>query len=119
MKYQVISAFRDQRTGDQIDPGNDLPEGLDRDAIERLVAARCLQPVEPETPAAGQSQSSGSGSAEASDLFAGGPGDGQAEDPGAPAGVGEGEAPPPAAAPASDAPSGRRTRRPAAGGVTS
>ena len=46
MKYEIISAFIDRRTGEKIDPGQPVPEGLDKDTIARLVQAQCLRPVE-------------------------------------------------------------------------
>ena len=121
MTYQVISAFIDKRTGRQIDPGEDVPGGLDRETIARLVAANCLRSIEPEATASAPSQLSGSAASGASDLFAGDAGDGQAGDPGAPDGnAATGEAPAAdASAPAgASAPSARRMRRPAAGGAT-
>jgi hypothetical protein len=115
MKYEVISAFRDRRTGHQIDPGAELPEGLDRDDIERLVAARCLRLAEPDAPTPVPSQGTDSAAAKASDLFSddsgGSQDDGQAmsEDSGA------GEASPvEASAPGGSATAPRRSRRSAA-----
>lgn len=64
MTYEVISAFRDRRTGEQIDPGQPLPEGLDRDTIARLIQAQCLRPVEDEpAPSGGQAAGEGDGGA--------------------------------------------------------
>jgi hypothetical protein len=45
MTHKVIAAFRDLRTGECINPGDPLPEGLDEDIIERLVTAKCLKPI--------------------------------------------------------------------------
>jgi hypothetical protein len=120
MTYQVISAFIDKRTGRQIDAGEDVPGGLDRETIARLVAANCLRSTEPETTAPVPNQPAGSAATGASDLFAGDAGDGQAGDPGAPDGnAATGEAPAAdASAPAGgSAPSARRMRRSAAGGA--
>jgi hypothetical protein len=63
MKYEIISAFRDRRTGEQIDPGQPLPEGFDKDTIARLVQAQCLRAVddEPTSPTAQPSGDSGGG----------------------------------------------------------
>ena len=122
MTYEVISAFVDRRTGQQIDLGEDVPDGLDRETIGRLVAANCLRPLEPETPASAPSQLSGSDAAGAADLFSGEAGNGQTGDPGAPVGNAATEEAPPADASApvdGSAPSARRGRRPAAAGVAS
>jgi hypothetical protein len=61
MEYQVISAFQDKRTGDYVEAGQPVPEGLDDETIARLVEAKCLKPIS------------------RSDLFAG-DGDGEADD---------------------------------------
>lgn len=50
MQYKVISAFRDRRTGEQIDPGQALPDWLDGDDIARLIGAGCLRPIEADKP---------------------------------------------------------------------
>lgn len=117
MKYQIISAFIDRRNGQQINPGDDLPEGLDRETIERLIGAQCLRPIDPE-PQSGQPEPpappSGADAGQALDLFGGEAGDSQAGDPGAPDGTAGTDAAPQAGASApsgSSAPSTRRGRR--------
>jgi hypothetical protein len=95
-----------------------MPEGLDRDTLERLVAARCLRPLERETPASSQTGKKAAGGA---DLFPDEEGeegdDGEGEGgSGEEAGAGAGEGGAPAgqsAAPGAGAPSARRSRRPA------
>jgi hypothetical protein len=63
MSYQVIAAFIDRRSGKRIEAGDALPEGLDRATIQRLVRARCLEPVDagdllpPTPPGAGAAAS--------------------------------------------------------------
>jgi hypothetical protein len=73
MNYQVIAAFIDKRNGQQIEPGSPVPNGLDRETIQRLVAANCLRPAEgEETPA---SEPGGDGADEQSQGQPGGEGD--------------------------------------------
>lgn len=118
MKYDVISAFIDRRNGRQIDPGETVPDGLDRETTQRLVAANCLRQHEPETPASAPN----SDSADASDLFFGDASDGEAGDPRTTEGNAAGVEAPPAdatGAAGGSAPRSRRARRPAAAGVTS
>jgi hypothetical protein len=80
MKYQVIAAFIDKRNGQQIEPGSPVPDGLDRETIQRLLAANCLRPAEDEEATAGepggdgadgQSQGQTSGEGDAPGLFSG------------------------------------------------
>jgi hypothetical protein len=125
MKFDVISAFIDKRTGRQVNPGEPMPEGLDRDTLERLVAAQCLRPLEPRTPTSGQADKKVGGG---TDLFpdeedeedeeeeddngqgeggSGGEVDAGAGRGGAPAGQ--------SAAPGAGAPNARRPRRAPAG----
>jgi hypothetical protein len=66
MKYDVISAFLDRRTGQTIEAGSPVPAGLDRQTVKRLVQARCLEPIEEPKTATSQTQL---GSAAAPSLF--------------------------------------------------
>jgi len=124
MKYQVISAFIDKRDGRQIDAGEPVPEGLDRDTVDRLVAAQCLRPLDVKTPASGQAAKTPAGGG--ADLFPededeedeeGDNGEGESGSEGeAGAGAGEGGAPAgQSAAPGAVAPNARRPRRASAG----
>ena len=45
MKLQVIAAFRHRKTGELVKPGDPVPKGLDAEAIQRLIRARCLKPL--------------------------------------------------------------------------
>jgi hypothetical protein len=45
MRFEIISAFIDKRTGRQVEPGEAVPEGLEEDTLERLVQAKCLRPM--------------------------------------------------------------------------
>ena len=49
MKYKVIAPFRDNYSGDLVQPGDPLPKRLDEDAISRLVTARCVAPLKAKT----------------------------------------------------------------------
>jgi hypothetical protein len=114
MKLEVISAFIDKRDGRQVNPGEPVPEGLDRDTVKRLVAAQCLRPLEAETPTPSQAENKPGGG---TDLFP--DEDDEEEDDGEGEGgswgeTGAGDAPAgQSAAPGASAPSARRPRRPA------
>jgi hypothetical protein len=46
MTFHVIAPFIDKRTGERVEAGGTLPEGLDRATVQRLVRARCLEPAD-------------------------------------------------------------------------
>jgi hypothetical protein len=91
MKYQVISAFIDKRTGRQVEAGEALPEGLDKETVDRLVQAKCLRPRKEPEPPTDTGAASGQKTDSSSDLFGADRGGGSGDDAGEAAGAGDGE----------------------------
>ena len=69
MKYEVIAAFIDKRSGQTVEPGSPVPAGLDRQTVERLVRARCLAPIDTGDVGTGNSPGKESSAGAAPSLF--------------------------------------------------
>lgn len=43
MTHKIIAQFVDSRNGDRVSPGDNLPEGMSKEQLDRLTIAGCLK----------------------------------------------------------------------------